>query len=312
MQTIKVPQLAWYDTRYLELPLPDDWQVEMCYMAGYNRPELKPEEIRAAIRNPIGTKPLKELARGKKEVAIVFDDLTRVTRSAKIIPFVLEELAASGIPDKNIRFICGLGLHGAMRRSDFVKKLGEDIVARFRVFNHNPFGNCIYVGTTGTLKTRLYINEEYTKCDLRIIIGSCVPHAAAGFGGGSKMIMPGIASYESINWNHKTGAVGIAPISPGGKPTQGMGLIDENIFKKDVDEAAGLAGIDFLINTIVNLWGEPVSVYAGNWKEAFAAAVKEAKAHYRTPRVTDKDIVIANNYAKANEALSVWPQLSPW
>jgi nickel-dependent lactate racemase len=189
-----------------------------------------------------------------------------------------------------------------MRRSDFVKKLGEDIVARFRVFNHNPFGNCTYVGTTSTLKTRLYINEEYMKCDLRIIIGSCVPHSAAGFGGGSKMIVPGIASYETINWNHKVGGVSIAPISPGAKPTQGMGLIDENLFKKDVDEAAGLAGIDFLINTIVNLWGEPVSVYAGNWKEVFAAAVKEAKSHYRTSKVLDKDIVIANNYAKVNEA----------
>jgi nickel-dependent lactate racemase len=303
MQIIKVPQLAWYNARDLELPIPDDWQVEKCYMAGYQRPELKPEEIRSAIRNPLGTKPLKDLARGKKEVAIVFDDLTRITRSARIVPFVLEELAASGIPDNNIRFICGLGLHGALGRSDFVKKLGEDVVARCRCFNHNPFGNCIYTGTTSTFQTRLYVNEEYMKCDLKIIIGSCVPHPGAGFGGGSKMIMPGIASYESIKSNHKTRGANTAPLGPGVKPTQGMGLIDENLFKKDVNECAERAGIDFLINSIVNTWGEIVSIHAGDWKQAQASAIKEAKTHYRTLKVLDKDIVIANNYAKSNEAI---------
>lgn len=194
-------------------------------------------------------------------------------------------------------------MHGALRRSDFVKKLGEDVVARCRCFNHNPFGNCIYLGTTSTFQTRLYVNEEYMKCDLRIIVGSCVPHPGAGFGGGSKMVMPGIASYESIKSNHMTRGANTAPPVPGVKPTQGMGLIDENPFKKDVNECAELAGIDFLINSIVNLWGEPVSIYAGNWKQAQAAAVKEAKTHYRTSRVLDKDIVIANNYAKSNEAV---------
>jgi nickel-dependent lactate racemase len=303
MQNIRVPQLAWYDARALELPLPDNWQVEVCYMAGYNRPELKPEEIQAAIRNPMGTRPLRELARGKQDVVIVFDDQTRVTRTAKIVPGVLQELAEAGILDKNIRFVCALGLHGAMGRTDFVKKLGEDVVARFRVFNHNPFGNCVYVGTTNTFKTRVYINEECMKCDLKIVIGSCVPHPAAGFGGGSKMVLPGIASFETINWHHRIGSVNVAPVSPESKPSQGMGLIEENLFKRDIDEAAELAGIDFLINSIVNLWGESVSVYAGDGKEVFAAAVREAQTHYRTPKVTDKDIVIVNNYAKVSESL---------
>jgi nickel-dependent lactate racemase len=95
--------------RELELAVPDDWQIEICQMAGYNRPEIGPEAIQHALEHPIGTKPLKELAIGKKEVAIVFDDLTRVTRTAKIVPFVLEALSGAGISDDNIRFICGWG-----------------------------------------------------------------------------------------------------------------------------------------------------------------------------------------------------------
>jgi nickel-dependent lactate racemase len=303
MAIIKVPQQAWYRTGELELKLPDSWQVETGYMAGYNRPELKPEAIRSAMQSPIGTRPLGELAKGKKEVAIVFDDLSRVTRTAKIVPHVLEALAEAGIPDDNIRFICGLGAHGVMYRTDFAKKLGEDVVSRFRVFNHNPFGNCVWVGTTSTYQTKVYINEEYTKCDLRIVIGSCVPHPFVGFGGGSKLVMPGLASFETINWHHKLGGARIDPVNMENKPTQGMGFIDDNMAKKDIDEAVELAGIDFLINTIVNLWGESVAIYAGDWREAFAAAVRDAKMHYRTPKVTDKDIVIANSYAKASESM---------
>ena len=90
---IKVPQLAWYEPEELALPLPDDWQVEVCNMAGYNRPALKPNEIKTALSNPIGLPPIRELAKGKKEVVIIFDDMTRVTRVAEIVPFVLEELA---------------------------------------------------------------------------------------------------------------------------------------------------------------------------------------------------------------------------
>ena len=114
MNKIKVPQLAWYETKELELPVPDSWQVEICNMKGYNRPALKPDEIKASISNPIGIPPLRELAKGKNEVVIIFDDMTRVTRVAEIVPFVLEELATAGIPDKRIRFIAALGLHSTM------------------------------------------------------------------------------------------------------------------------------------------------------------------------------------------------------
>jgi lactate racemase len=303
MQVIKVPQLAWFSPQYLDITLPDDWQVEVPYMSGYNRPELKPEEITKALQNPIGTKPLRELARDKNQVVIVFDDLTRVTRVAKIVPAVMEELKAGGISDENIRFICALGMHGVMSRSDFVKKLGEDIVAQYPVFNHNPFGNCAYVGTTKTQKTKVYINEEYLKCDLKIAIGSCVPHPVAGFGGGSKLIMPGIASYESVSWHHQMGGAQIDSLNPEIRPSQGMSIIEGNLFRRDIDEATELAGIDFLINSVVNLWGESAAIYAGEFKQSFLAAAKDGTINYRTPKVLNKDIVISNSYAKASESM---------
>ena len=86
MNTIKLPQLAWYDPRELELPIPDNWQVEVCNIAGYNRPAMNDNQIEASITNLIGTSPIRELARGKNEVVILFDDMTRITRVARIVP----------------------------------------------------------------------------------------------------------------------------------------------------------------------------------------------------------------------------------
>jgi lactate racemase len=307
LQTVKVPQLAWDGPRDLDLELPDGWQVQMCYMAGYNRLELKPEDILAVLKNPEAVLPLCELAKGKRRVAIVFDDMTRATRVSKIIRPVLAELAAAGISDDNISLICGLGTHGVVYRQDLVKKLGEDIVSHYRVFNHNAFGNCLYVGTTSTFQTKVYINEEYLKADLKIAIGACVPHGAAGFGGGGKIIMPGIASFETVNWHHKKGHAQLEPATSASNPFQGMGITEGNLFKQDLEEAADLAGIDFFINVLLNLWGETVSIYAGDWKKSFAGAQREAFSHYRTPKCLDNEVVIANSYAKASESMISLP-----
>ena len=300
MNSITLPQLAWHETQELELPLPDSWQVEMCNMTGYDRPAMKPEEIKAAIGSPIGMAPIRELARGKKEVVILFDDMSRVTRAAEIVPSILEELAEAGIADNNIRFICALGCHGALDRIDFTKKLGEETLARFPVFNHNPFGNCTYVGKTTTYGTEVYVNEEVMKCDLKIAIGSVVPHPLNGFGGAGKIILPGVTSFKTIEKNHQSFDESMG--EPRDRPIAGMGIFDDNPMRFDVEEAAILAGLDMLINCIVNLWGETVAVFAGALKPSYAAAVKQAKVHYLTPRVEGGNIVISNTFIKGNEA----------
>ena len=124
-------------------------------------------------------------------------DLVIVAVPAVLVPHVLEELAAAGIKDKQIRFIAACGCHGAMNRMDFERKLGKKVLKRFPVYNHAPYDNCVYAGTTKR-GTKLYINAEVMKCDLKIGIGSIVPHIMAGFGGGSKLVLPGVAAYETI------------------------------------------------------------------------------------------------------------------
>ena len=136
--------------------------------------------------------------------------------------------------------------------------------------------------------------------DLKITIGSVVPHPSAGFGGGSKIVLPGIVSFETILWNHSMRQKTAREQKD--KPIPGFGIFDENPMHFDNDEAAKLVGLDMVINCILNTWGETVSLYAGDMDAVHTAAVKDGKANYLTPKVTGKDIVIANTYAKVNEA----------
>jgi nickel-dependent lactate racemase len=156
------------------------------------------------------------------------------------------------------------------------------------------------------------------KCDFKIVIGACVPHPSAGFGGGGKLVMPGIASFQTIRDSHSVGNAldGLSAPKPGAKPAMGMGIVEGSKFKAEIDESAELAGIDFLINPVLGLWGEAAEIFSGSdFRRVHAEAVKLAIPHYKTPKTSDKDVVICNAYAKANEfnisLVVAFPLVSP-
>ena len=295
-----IPILAWYGDEELELEFPESWDVTVCKMKGHEAPPLSDAAIRKAFANPIGTKTIRELARGKKEVAILFDDMSRATPTAVLIPYILEELAAAGIPDDNIRFIAAIGAHGSMNGIDFRKKLGDEVMGRFLVYNHNPYENCTPLGVSSQ-GTPMSINSEFMACDLKIGIGSIVPHPY-GFGGGSKIILPGIASMETIASNHNRLAL---------TPTVAIGKLESNIILQDIIEAARMAGLDVKVDAILNLKREVTALFVGDPVEEHVEGVKLAVEHYATDMVRDADIVVANCFAKANEMILAPPIASP-
>lgn len=298
---VAVPQLAWHEPQELKLRFPASWEVKTLNMNGFDRPTLSDEQIRHAVTNPVYGPPIQELAGSKDEVAIIFDDMTRVTRVAQLAPFILEELSRAGVPNNQVRFVAALGCHGALNRMELVKKLGADVVARFPVYNHNAFENCVYAGTTSG-GTPLYVNEEVMRCSLKIGIGAITPHIMAGFGGGGKIVLPGITSFATAEaFHHVEKKAG--PRVAGEKGNTGMGVFENNPLQKEIQEAARLVGLDFIVNCLVNCWGETVAVYAGEPASAFTAGATEAKTHYLTPAVTDADVAVANIFAKASEAL---------
>ena len=300
-KVVRLPQLAWYGDIELEIDFPDSWDVTVCHMRGHDAPPLSEDGIRKAFRIPIGTRTIKELAKGKREVAILFDDMSRATPSAVMIPYVLEELAAAGIADDNIRFIAAIGAHGSMNGIDFRKKLGDEVMGRFLVYNHNPYENCTPLGTSSQ-GIPISINSEVMSCDLKIGIGSIVPHPFTGFGGGGKIILPGVASMETIDSNHTR--LGLSP-------TIGIGKYEGNVLKQDVDEAARMAGLDIKVDAILNLKREVTALFVGDPIEEHVEGVKLAREHYATDMVTDCDIVVANCFCKANEMVLAPAVASP-
>ena len=122
---IYLPQFPWYGDSTFEIDFPPNWEIIICNMSGHEAQKLNKKGIRAAFSNPIGTARIAELARGKKEVVILFDDLTRPTKAAELVPYILEELREGGIKDEAIRFVAALGAHGAMKLMDFQKKARE-------------------------------------------------------------------------------------------------------------------------------------------------------------------------------------------
>ncbi len=201
MQKITLPHNAWFRPREVVYSLPETWEVRVHNIAGYNKPALNKDQIQKTVLRPTGMPPLREMAKGRKEAVILFDDLTLGTVAAETAYIILDELKKAGITEGHIRFIAAVANHHALTRVDLVKKLGEEIVRRFPVFNHCPFINCQEIGKTshGTIAE---INSEVMYCDLKIAIGQILPHPIYGLSGGAKMIMPGVSSYRSVLAHH--------------------------------------------------------------------------------------------------------------
>jgi nickel-dependent lactate racemase len=289
-----LPELFWYGSGTLDLDLPDAWDVELCPMRGAQRPALGDRELAQAIRDPIASPPLRELARGKRKAVVVFDDMTRPTPVYRIAPVVVEELVAGGIDEEQISFVCALGTHGALTQIELAKKVGPEILERFRVYNHNCYENCTMIGTTSR-GTPLAVNREVMSADLKIAIGCVTAHANTGFSGGGKIILPGVSHIDSIAHYH----IEVPKEAP---ESVGLGNFDRNVMRFDIEEAARLAGLDFKIDVVVNERGETSGVFAGDFMEAHEKAVAEAKVLYALhPKPSGKDLVIANAFIKPNE-----------
>lgn len=304
-RAIRIPIKAWYGDEEMELQFPETWEVHECRMAGHDTPPVSDEQLREALRHPLGTAPLREMAQGRKQVVILIDDLTRPAPTWKILPYVLEELHEAGITDDHIRFVTAFANHAAMCQEDFVKKLGKDVVRRYRIYNHNPYENLVDLGKT-TRGTPVLINREVMECDLKIGIGGLIPHLAAGFGGGAKLVFPGVAGIASAEYNHRNfGQIGKDRST---EMKFRLGEIEENDMRQDIEEAVRKVGLDLKIDLLVNNRREIVGVFAGDFITQHRAGVEKAKQLYATPIIKACDIVVMNAYPIENQVIkAIWP-----
>ena len=293
MQTLKVPAWEFYGWKPETLSFPDSWTIHEQQMNGHSKKRLPIEEVAEALHHPVGTEPLNELAQDKEKCCIIFDDMTRPTRQSQMLPALLKILHGAGLSHDQIVFMMATGAHHGRLLFDFQKKLGAEIPEKYHVYNHNSYENLTDLGKT-SYGTPVHINQEVMSCDLKISLGAMMPHFGYGFGGGSKMLLPGVAGIDSITHNHR--------IMEG----TGPGQVAENIRRLDSEEAARMAGLDFVINGFLNSDSDVAGLICGEVVEAHRKGVEYARKHYATEIIKDADIVIGNGYPMANEGYKAY------
>jgi len=298
MQTVRIPWACWYGNGEHPLWFPDEWEVVVAEMEG--APSIDEKAVEMALDNPIDSPPLQELARGRKNVGIIIDDISRPTPGALLLPPIIRRLEEGGIKREDMSIYLSLGAHRPMTRADMIKKLGEEVVSTIQVLNHNPFADLVSFGTS-QMGHPITINRGFAEKDLKISVGCIIPHPAAGFGGGAKNIIPGIGGMETLEANHK----------PAFYEKDGQRFAHrwvgnpDNPLRQDMEDIARKIGLEFIVNAVFNARLEVAGLFAGDLVAAHRAGSELAQEVYRTRLVPQADIVVFNAYPKDTEYVQI-------
>jgi nickel-dependent lactate racemase len=280
----------WMEER---IDFPASWDIHVMDMAGHNLPVLTAQQIADQCAQPIGAKSLRELAEGKTRVVISFDDLTRTTPAYTVTPWVVAELAKAGVKDENILFMGSFGTHRCMTQEEVARKLGGNIARNYAWVNHNVFDNVKEVGTT-TRNNKVLLNQTFLGADLKICISGVKVHQDAGYGGGAKAVLPGLAALPTVEYNHTKILTKVG--------TTGPVKIFKNDMRLDMIEAARMAKVDYTVQILYNDRLRPIRICAGDIVDAHHAGVRVAAKTYCTPTFKDADVVVANAYPQNAQA----------
>lgn len=292
-QTTHIPWKSWFGDELFSLTFPDDWQVTTCAMN--DAEALTEQEIEMSFQKPIGTPTIRELARNKKSAAIVIDDISRPTKGESILKVLLRELELSGITSDKVKIILALGGHRPMMRDDIIKKVGEQINYSVDVMNHYLHENLVDCGKSA-LGNPILINRYFMEAELKLSVSSVIPHIWAGFGGGAKNILPGIAGVDTLMANHKMAD------DFGQELT---GICHPNKIRADIEDIARKIGLDAVVNVVSNTQKDTAGVFVGDIVKSHRAATAFAGQVYATNVASDQDVIILNAYPKDIDILQI-------
>ena len=281
---------AWYGDEKITLAFPENWEVTM--VAPKDAPKLSDAASEAAFGQPIGTPRIAEMARGKSDAVIIVDDLSRPTPAATVIPLLLRELHQAGIPKSEIRFVVGGGSHRPLTDEEISKKVGADIAAAYEVTNHDFMSGDLRA--LGSLDSGLpiYTNRVVADADFKICLGGIYPHSSVGFGGGAKLIVPGVSGFATMFYFHSF------------HPGRGHAVIerqgDEPDHRDAAEAVARVLGLDVIVNVVINSRREVAGLFVGDFVKAHRTGAHFALETYGT-QIPDAvrqraDVVVLNCY----------------
>jgi nickel-dependent lactate racemase len=284
-----------------DIHIPDNFLAELFDLPPITSDKVGIDVVCEALAKPIGSARLCDCAKGKKKVLIISDDIHRPTPVREFLPAVLGELFAAGLKHRNIEFLLALGTHRPMTRDEMVVKLGDEIVRKFEVQNHlwdNP-ELLDFVGNTDS-GVPVWVNKKVAQADLVIGLGAIMPIEVCGFTGGGKIIVPGVCGEITNSQMHWT-RVDVPHHEIIGKA--------DNLIRACIDQLARKAGLDFIVNVILDANQKIVYAVAGDMIAAHRHGCEIAMKVYGVEFDREYDIVIADGYPfdiefwKVNKAL---------
>ena len=268
--------------------------VEDGHLAGVLRSgihEYKPEDdpetiVRKSIENPIGSPRLRELAKGKRRVTVIASDHTRPVPSRVIMPQILAEIRA-GNPDAEITILVATGLHRATTREEIAAKFGDGVASNERIVVHDcdDDANLVNIGRLPS-GGDLVVNRIAAEADLLVSEGFIEPHFFAGFSGGRKSVLPGVASRATVMYNHNSAFIA--------HPKARTGVVDGNPIHRDMLFAARAARLAFVVNTVIDSNHDPIFSVAGDCEAAHRAG-REFLASKCQVDAVPADIAVSTN-----------------
>lgn len=251
-------------------------------------PLLDPQrELARLLESPLGSLPLRELARGKKSACILICDITRPVPNEMILRPMLQILESAGIPREHITILVATGLHRPNEGPELVEMVGTFIAANYRVENHHGpiLDEHVYLGESPR-GVPIWIDRRYVQADLKIATGLIEPHLMAGFSGGRKLICPGIAALETVKVWHGPDFLE--------NPNADCGILDGNPVHEENTWIGRKAGCDFIVNVVIDSERRPLKWVAGDMVQAFEEGVKFVRGVVRDTVEEPVDIVVTS------------------
>jgi nickel-dependent lactate racemase len=275
-----------YGERGLDVELPDAAVV------------LEPEQtegipspggaISQAIERPLGAPPLRDLIRPGHQVAIVVSDITRPVPNGVLLPPILDAIHSRGVPPEDVVIVVATGMHRASTPDEVERMLGAEIAAAYEVVNHDARDEATLEHVTTTARgADVQMNRRYLKADVRIVTGFVEPHIFAGYSGGGKAVLPGVAGAEIVMSNHGAEMLG--------HPKATWCVTEGNPVFEEMRDIALLTKPSFCVNVTLNAEREITGVFAGELVAAHEAGIAQAERQYVRMIEEPFDIVVSTN-----------------
>lgn len=278
-----------YGTGVQRVTVPDRNVTDVLLSNPMEHPHRGEAAVRHALAHPIGAQKLRELPRPGQKIVIVTSDISRPLPTYDVLPPVLEELDAAGIPREDITLVFALGSHRRHTEAEQRKLMGS-CYGKVRCEDSDP-GDCVRMGVTSR-GTPVDITRRVAEADFRICLGNIEFHYFAGYSGGAKAIMPGVSTPEAIQYNHR---MMVSPDACAGK-------LEGNPLRQDIEEAGAICGIHYIVNAVLDEHKHIVHAVAGDVTKAHREGCKYLDRMYRKPIRERADIVLVSQGGAPKDA----------